>query len=480
MNYYYEELSSGLTFTNELYFVDDEAYFLDSLDDEALAQIGIKRVSVEQNLEQNSPQISYTMPKEQTKQSLDYDISSMQKTYIFMLEQEAKLYLLSQNEDLSPSFKACAKALNKEDLKAFANEILKEAKSLRAYLAYYFKGLVGLKSELESLDDEEAFKRYESLSALSVENEEVKSFAKELKEGDFNADEIKQKLLSLLTSLKAELKTECEKAKESLKSEIKLDFLEELESLKEDFKSEIKEDLKAELQDYKPPSTENEGGLSPDETLQDETASKDENLSPDENLANEDTQNSQDESGQNSTSANTAYVKKIKITANRKDIATSYTAFGFRHLFPLLEDGKEAYVYSRTDLRYKDLDDVAISITKQDILNYPTSMWLLANVLTYPENDNASSFLSAVTNANQNYDFEFSFEKAVKLKGVMVSPFTWMSNRDFCPYIKISLYGENEVLLASAEYEFSKATEANKIRLGLGVNGEDLSYASGL
>lgn len=463
MNYYYEELSSGLTFTNELYFVDDEAYFLDSLDDEALAQIGIKRVSVEQNLEQNSPQISYTMPKEQTKQSLDYDISSMQKTYIFMLEQEAKLYLLSQNEDLSPSFKACAKALNKEDLKAFASEILKEAKSLRAYLAYYFKGLVGLKSELESLDDEEAFKRYESLSALSVENEEVKSFAKELKEGDFNADEIKQKLLSLLTSLKAELKTECEKAKESLKSEIKLDFLEELESLKEDFKSEIKEDLKAELQDYKPPSTENEGSLSPDE-----------------NLANEGTQNSQDESGQNSTSANTAYVKKIKITANRKDIATSYTAFGFRHLFPLLEDGKEAYVYSRTDLRYKDLDDVAISITKQDILNYPTSMWLLANVLTYPEEDNASSFLSAVTNANQNYDFEFSFEKAVKLKGVMVSPFTWMSNRDFCPYIKISLYGENELLLASAEYEFSKATEANKIRLGLGVNGEDLSYASGL
>lgn len=463
MNYYYEELSSGLTFTNELYFVDDEAYFLDSLDDEALAQIGIKRVSVEQNLEQNSPQISYTMPKEQTKQSLDYDISSMQKTYIFMLEQEAKLYLLSQNEDLSPSFKACAKALNKEDLKAFASEILKEAKSLRAYLAYYFKGLVGLKSELESLDDEEAFKRYESLSALSVENDEVKSFAKELKEGDFNADEIKQKLLSLLTSLKAELKTECEKAKESLKSEIKLDFLEELESLKEDFKSEIKEDLKAELQDYKPPSTENEGSLSPDE-----------------NLANEGTQNSQDESGQNSTSANTAYVKKIKITANRKDIATSYTAFGFRHLFPLLEDGKEAYVYSRTDLRYKDLDDVAISITKQDILNYPTSMWLLANVLTYPEEDNASSFLSAVTNANQNYDFEFSFEKAVKLKGVMVSPFTWMSNRDFCPYIKISLYGENELLLASAEYEFSKATEANKIRLGLGVNGEDLSYASGL
>lgn len=461
MNYYYEELSSGLTFTNELYFVDDEAYFLDSLDDEALAQIGIKRVSVEQNLEQNSPQISYTMPKEQTKQSLDYDISSMQKTYIFMLEQEAKLYLLSQNEDLSPSFKACAKALNKEDLKAFASEILKEAKSLRAYLAYYFKGLVGLKSELESLDDEEAFKRYESLSALSVENEEVKSFAKELKEGDFNADEIKQKLLSLLTSLKAELKTECEKAKESLKSE-------------------IKEDLKAELQDYKPPSSENEGNLSPDETLQDETASKDENLSPDENLANEDTQNSQDESGQNSTSANTAYVKKIKITANRKDIATSYTAFGFRHLFPLLEDGKEAYVYSRTDLRYKDLDDVAISITKQDILNYPTSMWLLANVLTYPENDNASSFLSAVTNANQNYDFEFSFERPVKLKGVMVSPFTWMSDRDFCPYIKISLYGENELLLASAEYEFSKATQANKIRLGLGVNGEDLSYASGL
>lgn len=472
MNYYYEELSSGLTFTNELYFVDDEAYFLDSLDDEALAQIGIKRVSVEQNLEQNSPQISYTMPKEQTKQSLDYDISSMQKTYIFMLEQEAKLYLLSQNEDLSPSFKACAKALNKEDLKAFASEILKEAKSLRAYLAYYFKGLVGLKSELESLDDEEAFKRYESLSALSVENDEVKSFAKELKEGDFNADEIKQKLLSLLTSLKAELKTECEKAKESLKSEIKLDFLEELESLKED--------LKAELQDYKPPSTENEGNLSPDETLQDETASKDENLSPDENLANEDTQNSQDESGQNSTSANTAYVKKIKITANRKGIATSYTAFGFRHLFPLLEDGKEAYVYSRTDLRYKDLDDVAISITKQDILNYPTSMWLLANVLTYPENDNDSSFLSAVTNANQNYDFEFSFERPVKLKGVMVSPFTWMSDRDFCPYIKISLYGENELLLASAEYEFSKATEANKIRLGLGVNGEDLSYASGL
>lgn len=472
MNYYYEELSSGLTFTNELYFVDDEAYFLDSLDDEALAQIGIKRVSVEQNLEQNSPQISYTMSKEQTKQSLDYDISSMQKTYIFMLEQEAKLYLLSQNEDLSSSFKACAKALNKEDLKAFANEILKEAKSLRAYLAYYFKGLVGLKSELESLDDEEAFKRYESLSALSVENEEVKSFAKELKEGDFNADEIKQKLLSLLTSLKAELKTECEKAKESLKSEIKLDFLEELESLKEDFKSEIKEDLKAELQDYKPPST--------DETLQDETASKDENLSPDENLANEDTQNSQDESGQNSTSANTAYVKKIKITANRKDIATSYTAFGFRHLFPLLEDGKEAYVYSRTDLRYKDLDDVAISITKQDILNYPTSMWLLANVLTSPENDNASSFLSAVTKPNQNYDFEFSFERPVKLKGVMVSPFTWMSSRDFCPYIKISLYGENELLLASAEYEFSEATQANKIRLGLGVNGEDLSYASGL
>lgn len=471
MNYYYEELSSGLTFTNELYFVDDEAYFLDSLDDEALAQIGIKRVSVEQNLEQNSPQISYTTPKEQTKQSLDYDISSMQKTYIFMLEQEAKLYLLNQNEDLSPSFKACAKALNKEDLKAFASEILKEAKSLRAYLAYYFKGLVGLKSELESLDDEEAFKRYESLSALSVENEEVKSFAKELKEGDFNANEIKQKLLSLLTSLKAELKTECEKAKESLKSEIKLDFLEELESLKEDFKSEIKEDLKAELQDYKPPSTENEG-----------------NLSPDENLANENTQNSQDESGQNSTSedleqstsANTAYVKKIKITANRKDIATSYTAFGFRHLFPLLEDGKEAYVYSRTDLRYKDLDDVAISITKQDILNYPTSMWLLANVLTYPENDNASSFLSAVTKPNQNYDFEFSFERPVKLKGVMVSPFTWMSSRDFCPYIKISLYGENELLLASAEYEFSKATQANKIRLGLGVNGEDLSYASGL
>ncbi|WP_281526809.1 hypothetical protein [Campylobacter avium] len=463
MNYYYEELSSGLTFTNEIYFVDDEAYFLDSLDDEALAQIGIKRVSVEQNLEQNSPQISYTTPKEQTKQNLDYDISSMQKTYIFMLEQEAKLYLLSQNEDLSPSFKACAKALNKEDLKAFASEILKEAKSLRAYLAYYFKGLVGLKSELESLDDEEAFKRYESLSALSVENEEVKSFAKELKEGDFNADEIKQKLLSLLTSLKAELKTECEKAKESLKSEIKLDFLEELESLKEDFKSEIKEDLKAELQDYKPPSTENEGSLSPDE-----------------NLANEDTQNSQDESGQNSTSANTAYVKKIKITANRKDIATSYTAFGFRHLFPLLEDGKEAYVYSRTDLRYKDLDDVAISITKQDILNYPTSMWLLANVLTYPEEDSASSFLSAVTNPNQNYDFEFSFERPVKLKGVMVSPFTWMSNRDFCPYIKISLYGENELLLASAEYEFSKATQANKIRLGLGVNGEDLSYASGL
>lgn len=471
MNYYYEELSSGLTFTNEIYFVDDEAYFLDSLDDEALAQIGIKRVSVEQNLEQNSPQISYTTPKEQTKQSLDYDISSMQKTYIFMLEQEAKLYLLNQNEDLSPSFKACAKALNKEDLKAFASEILKEAKSLRAYLAYYFKGLVGLKSELESLDDEEAFKRYESLSALSVENEEVKSFAKELKEGDFNANEIKQKLLSLLTSLKAELKTECEKAKESLKSEIKLDFLEELESLKEDFKSEIKEDLKAELQDYKPPSTENEG-----------------NLSPDENLANENTQNSQDESGQNSTSedleqstsANTAYVKKIKITANRKDIATSYTAFGFRHLFPLLEDGKEAYVYSRTDLRYKDLDDVAISITKQDILNYPTSMWLLANVLTYPENDNASSFLSAVTKPNQNYDFEFSFERPVKLKGVMVSPFTWMSSRDFCPYIKISLYGENELLLASAEYEFSKATQANKIRLGLGVNGEDLSYASGL
>lgn len=463
MNYYYEELSSGLTFTNELYFVDDEAYFLDSLDDEALAQIGIKRVSVEQNLEQNSPQISYTMPKEQTKQSLDYDISSMQKTYIFMLEQEAKLYLLSQNEAFCPSFKACAKALNKEDLKAFASEILKEAKSLRAYLAYYFKGLIALKSELESLDDEEAFKRYESLSALSVENEEVKSFAKELKEGDFNADEIKQKLLSLLTSLKAELKTECEKAKESLKSEIKLDFLEELESLKEDFKSEIKEDLKAELQDYKPPSTENEGSLSPDE-----------------NLANEDTQNSQDESGQNSASANTAYVKKIKITANRKGIATSYTAFGFRHLFPLLEDGKEAYVYSGTDLRYKDLDDVAISITKQDILNYPTSMWLLANVLTYPENDNASSFLSAVTNANQNYDFEFSFEKAVKLKGVMVSPFTWMSNRDFCPYIKISLYGENEVLLASAEYEFASANEANKIRLGLGVNGEDLSYAPGL
>ena len=477
MNYYYEELSSGLTFTNELYFVDDEAYFLDSLDDEALAQIGIKRVSVEQNLEQNSQQIESSMPKESTKQNLDYDISSMQKTYIFMLEQEAKLYLLSQNEAFCPSFKACAKALNKEDLKAFASEILKEAKSLRAYLAYYFKGLVGLKSELESLDDEEAFKRYESLSALSVENEEVKSFAKELKEADFNAE---VQSSNLLTNLKEELKTELKKAKESLKSEIKLDFLEELEVLKEDFKDEIKEDLKAELQDYKPPST--------DETLQDETASKDENLSPDENLANEDTQNSQDESGQNSTSedleqstsANTAYVKKIKITANRKGIATSYTAFGFRHLFPLLEDGKEAYVYSGTDLRYKDLDDVAISITKQDILNYPTSMWLLANVLTYPENDNASSFLSAVTNANQNYDFEFSFEKAVKLKGVMVSPFTWMSNRDFCPYIKISLYGENEVLLASAEYEFASANEANKIRLGLGVNGEDLSYAPGL
>lgn len=478
MNYYYEELASGLSFTNELYFVNDEAYFLDSLDDEALAEIGIKRVSVEQNLEQNSQQIEFSMPKESTKQNLDYDISSMQTTYIFMLEQEAKLYLLSQNEAFCPSFKACAKALNKEDLKAFASEILNEAKSLRAYLAYYFKSLVGLKSELESLDDEEAFKRYESLSALSLENEEVKSFAKELKEADFNADEIKQKLLSLLTSLKAELKTECEKAKEDLKSEIKLDFLEELEVLKEDFKSEIKEDLKAELQDYKPPSTESEGGnLASDENLQDETASKDENLSTDESEQNS---TSEDLEHQQSTSSNTAYVKKIKITANRKGIATSYTAFGFRHLFPLLEDGKEAYVYSRTDLRYKDLDDVAISITKQDILNYPTSMWLLANVLTYPENDNASSFLSAVTNANQNYDFEFSFERPVKLKGVMVSPFTWMSNRDFCPYIKISLYGENEVLLASAEYEFASANEANKIRLGLGVNGEDLSYAPGL
>lgn len=439
MAHYYVDLSTDFIFYEDLYFKDSQAYFLDSLSDEDLKALNIKRVEIKQEetkpLQSENP---YLMSKELIEQNLDFDILSMQRMYVLFLEQEAKIYLLSENESLCPTLKAFALSL-KKDLQSFANDVIKAAKEFRAYLALYYKELKDLRDELVSLDEKEAEQKYNELNALGLEDEKVKDFLNELNENDFDKESLKNSFFSYLLSLK--------------------------EELKEELKSELKEEI------LKPPSKlENESETSQGGESQ---GGSSESKSGSESVENQ----AQSGSGSESSQSTSGLVSKIRLSLSRKGVNNTYKALCFQGLALVLDDDSEIFVNSKNDLRYQALDNVSISIKEGLSHHLNADNWYIQNALIdYTKTASKNSFLSKTSDANAVYDFDFSLEKAVLIKGVRVNAHTHMKNRDFSPYIKISLFDENDTLLASQEHSFKTAKEASAKRLGLAVNGEDIGY----
>lgn len=426
MQYYYLDTVNNFTFTQDLYFVNNEAFFLNELNDEQLQELNLKRVQIEQNpvVSENVTQ-KYTPAKEELLQNLDFDILSLKRINAFALESEAKLYLCLKDESFSPTLKGLALILQKEDLQSFANEILSQTQKQRALNLLSLKELNDLKTKAQSGEDlQEIYTKWQDLSLLHTQSKEVTDFLSTLNEKPFKAPD-----LSLLL--------------ENFKQNLKAEILDELKKLLEKYQSNTK-----------PPADLTNGENTSENTAQD---------------------NAQDNAQEAAAALPVDFVKKIRLSLGRKNIKTYMNPVVFQGLGLVLQDGKEIFVNALDDLRYKDLNNVAISI-KAPLKNHANGKnWNIENALTDRFKNDAtkttSSYFSTATTANAVYDFDFTFENAVQISGVRVNPHTHVKNRDFTPYFKISLFNDKDELLASSVNEFSTVTQAYGTRLGLDVKG---------